>query len=72
MKATLEFDLSDPEDQMAHLRCVKAEDMALVLFDFDRELRNGIKWTDKQWDEVRDMLSQCMGKRNIDLDELIR
>ena len=30
-KAILEFDLNDPDDQMAHLRAVKSLDMALVL-----------------------------------------
>jgi hypothetical protein len=32
MTSTLTFDLSNPEDQMAHYRCVKALDMALCLF----------------------------------------
>lgn len=33
MKAILEFDLNDPDDVMAHKRCVKALDMALALWD---------------------------------------
>jgi hypothetical protein len=33
MKAQLTFDLNDPEDRMAHLRCVKSTDMAIVLWD---------------------------------------
>ena len=33
MKATLEFNLGDPDDKMAHLRCVKSLDMALVLWE---------------------------------------
>ena len=32
MKATLKFDMSDPDDIMAHKRCVKAGDMAHALF----------------------------------------
>jgi hypothetical protein len=32
MTATLTFDLSNFEDQMAHYRCVKSLDMALCLF----------------------------------------
>jgi hypothetical protein len=31
MKATLQFDLDKADDQMAHLRCIKATDMAIVL-----------------------------------------
>ncbi len=33
MKATLEFDLTDPDDRMEHFRCVKSLDMAIVLFE---------------------------------------
>jgi hypothetical protein len=33
MKAILEFNLEDPEDAQRHLRCIKALDMACVLFD---------------------------------------
>ena len=32
MKATLEFDLNEPNDIKSHLRCVKALDMALALW----------------------------------------
>lgn len=33
MKATIEFNLNEPEDAMAHMRCVKAADMAIALFE---------------------------------------
>jgi hypothetical protein len=39
MKATLEFDLSEPDDIRAHLRCVKSQDMAIALW----EIRYNIK-----------------------------
>jgi hypothetical protein len=39
MKAILEFDLNDPDDIRAHMRCVKALDMAIVLW----ELRYNVK-----------------------------
>lgn len=39
MKATLEFDLTDIDDKMAHLRCVKATDMALALWEIRCNLR---------------------------------
>jgi len=32
MKAILEFDLDDADDRMAHLRCIKSTDMAIVLW----------------------------------------
>ena len=31
MKATLSFDLSDPDDRKRHLQCVKSQDMAICL-----------------------------------------
>lgn len=33
MKATLEFNLDNLTERIAHMRCVKANDMANVLFD---------------------------------------
>jgi hypothetical protein len=39
MKATFEFDMSDPEDEMDHKRMSNALGMALVLW----ELKNNVK-----------------------------
>jgi hypothetical protein len=39
MKANLEFDLNDPDDKQAHLRCVKALDMALALSTLREQFR---------------------------------
>jgi hypothetical protein len=36
MKATLDFDLNDPDDRRDHKRCVKASDMASALWEFAR------------------------------------
>lgn len=33
MKATLTFDLYDPDDKMAHIRAIKSIDMASVLWE---------------------------------------
>ena len=43
MKAMLEFDLDDFSDQLAHLRCVKSQDMALALWCFYQS-RKTIEW----------------------------
>lgn len=44
MTATLTFNLDDPDDRKAHLRCVKSTDMAIALFDImnnsDRNVRD--------------------------------
>jgi hypothetical protein len=44
MKAILEFDLNDADDQMAHLRCVKATELALVLWEFYYNTKKGIAY----------------------------
>ena len=33
MKATIEFNLSDPDQAMEHYRCIKSTDLALVLWE---------------------------------------
>lgn len=38
MKATLTFNLNEPDDVMNHNRCVQALDMALALWDIRQEL----------------------------------
>jgi hypothetical protein len=43
MKATLTFDLDDQDDDMAHKRCVKALDMAMVIFEFQYNSRKDIE-----------------------------
>ena len=43
MKATLEFDLDNPDDKEAHLRCVKSTDMAIVLFEITSNLKKKIE-----------------------------
>ena len=39
MKAILEFNLDDHDDDLAHKRCVKALDMALVLWEMSANVR---------------------------------
>jgi hypothetical protein len=79
MKAKLEFDLEDAEDRMAHMRCVKASDMASILFQMTTNTRKritmGYDGTDEYYrgvDAVFEKLRELMDKHNIDIDELIR
>lgn len=74
MKATLEFNLDDPDDAVSHLRCVKSLSMALALYDF-RSAGRSVKEMDVR-DEDRfnifyDKLDEAIVKHNIDLEELI-
>ena len=40
-KATLEFDLNEPDDVLAHLRAVKSLDLALALWDIVHNTKKG-------------------------------
>ena len=62
MKATLEFDLSDPDEKMEHLRCIKSLDMALAMWDI---MQYDITVEDKHW------IFEILENRNINIDELI-
>ena len=44
MKAKLEFDLDNPDDKIAHMRCVKATDMAIMLWDIKQKIRSKLKY----------------------------
>ena len=44
MKAKIEFDLDDPSDRLAHLRCTKATDAYIALHEIDNELRAMVKY----------------------------
>lgn len=72
MKATLEFNLDEADDEVSYTRCVKAKDMALLIWDYDNYLRGEGKYNDdpiaiKHREAFRVMLE----KYNINLDEII-
>lgn len=79
MKAKLEFDLDDFDDKMAHDRCIKATDMALVLWELTtnsyRGLTNGCDEDDayhKGVDAVYEKLRELLEEHNINPHNLIR
>jgi hypothetical protein len=80
MKARLEFNLDDQDDEVAYMRCVKATKLALTLWDIDGYLRGKTKHAPDSMppevydalQETRDELYRIMSKHSIDLDELMR
>jgi hypothetical protein len=80
MKGTLEFNLDDQEDEVAYMRCVKAKNLAIALWDIDQYLRTSIKhapdsMSKEVYDalqETRDELYRIMSHHSIDLDELLK
>ena len=80
--ATLTFDLTDTDDVLAHLRCVKSTDMALVIWNIVYEIRKSterqlesketstyaeFKLHEKIFEEIYDTLNE----RGIKIDDLI-
>lgn len=81
MKAKLTFDLEDHDDKMAHMRCVKSLDMAIVLFEITRNLYKRVEHTFESepqdrhefdgMEEVFREIRVLMEENGINVDELI-
>jgi hypothetical protein len=77
MKATLSFDLNDPDDRMAHLRCVKATDMASALLDITQiiiEIDNDDQVTEAELAgaiKMHDKVMAVLDDHGIDINQLI-
>lgn len=80
MKTTLKFDLNELEDIKDHRRCIKALDMACVLFEFQLNSKKAfLIEIDKDLnlskydviDLVYERFNKIMEEYNIHLDELI-
>ena len=78
MKAKLEFDLTDFDDRLEHLRCVKSMDLALVLWELRtnsyRTITNGYGDDDsfvKGVDAVYERLEELLSEHDINIEKLI-
>jgi hypothetical protein len=81
MKATLEFNLDDPEDIINHLRVVKSLDLAIAIYDIlqlrkklERRFENTNNTNNDAFDgiqEYSDEIGKILEKRNINIDELL-
>jgi hypothetical protein len=79
MKAKLKFDLDNADDKMEHMRCVKATDMALMLWDIKQNIRSKLKYDEKlseaelhQWEVMQDEFYSIADDYGINLDLLIQ
>ena len=78
-KATLEYDLSDPDDVMEHKRAVKSLDMAMALWDIVHNTKKCLEWSmeGKEIDKydalelVYQKIHEILDDHNINTDELI-
>jgi len=79
MKAVLKFNLEFPDEQKAHLRCVKSTNMAIVLFDLLCNARKSIAHDHQDASDdfmqgvevVMDRIRELCMDNNINIDELI-
>lgn len=74
MKATIEFDLHEPDDIKSHLRCIKALDMACVLWEI-RNIRKELEWMEEQGDlssdQVMTKIFEHFDNHNINIEEIL-
>ena len=77
--ATMIFDLSDMDDRLEHLRCVKSKDMAMMLWELDTNAyRKFTKYNDRQEaayqegiEEVFEYIRDLFKEHHVDPDKLI-
>ena len=65
MKAILEFNLDDPEDRMAHLRCIKSSEMASALFEIVFNAHRYVVDVEQYQERINEAL------KDLNIDELI-
>lgn len=70
--ATLTFDLNDPDDKRAHLECLKAPDVIMVVYDFNTFLREKLKYDEnlteeqyKVYETVSDKLHEIVNASDL-------
>ena len=65
--------MDEPEDVMAHLRCTKALDMAMALWDFSNKLRSIYKYGsgEESIDDISKEFHDILEEYNINLEKLI-
>jgi hypothetical protein len=81
MKATLKFDLNDPDQRMAHFRAIKSLDMAIALFDININLYKRAMYiiedsnknlsTGDAIDLIFEEINKIMAEQQLNMDELI-
>jgi hypothetical protein len=79
MKAILEFDLNDPQEQESHLRCVQSTNLALSLWSIIHKKKKYLLRSEFEKEETKEELIESMyedfwdtlNEYGINLDRLI-
>ncbi len=77
--ATINFDLNDPDDNMAFVRMAKSTDMALAIWEFvyntkesfQRDLNESDDKSYELLDKVYDRFWEILNDKGIKIDDLI-
>ena len=78
-KATIEYNLNDPDDLYAHKRAIKSLDMSLALWEITHNTKKGLEWAmeGKEMDKydalefVFEKIFEIISDHNVDLEDLI-
>ena len=75
MEAIIKFDMNEPDDIRSHLRCIKALDMACVLWEI-RNMRKELEWIEEQGgeltsEEVMTKILEHFDNHNVNIEELM-
>lgn len=72
MKAVLEFDLRERDEELAHLRCVRNWELAWALHSVMEEIRKAVKESRKiDGEKLLTNCSEIIQENHISLDELV-
>jgi hypothetical protein len=81
MKATLKFNLENPEDIANHLRAIKSLDLAIAIYDIlqlrkklERRFENIDNTNNDVFDGIQEYsaeIAKILEEHNIDIDELL-
>lgn len=77
MECVIKFDLNNPESRMDHLRCTKALDMALVIWEIEHNLKRKFEYMEMSpdtWDMVEKVfeeINELLESHDIKIDKLV-
>lgn len=72
MKATLEFQIDNFDDALAHKQALAGKDALLALHEMDDRLRNAAKYhDDKEAERWREILFEVLGIYGLNLEDLV-
>ena len=80
MKATLEYNLDDPDDSMSFDRAAKSLNLALALWEFRSVLRSKLKYqsdtmsddTYKELENLQEEFFDILNNNGVQLDSLVQ